>query len=190
MPTTPPAPPAPNPSISGSRSNIFPLLCTELRITLPPRPVRKRMKVRVLLQRAFRARIQDSTDPNLPLSEGRSPRQRSATGEVQHTLSRTNTTRLVAVHGGHKAPFGRRFLSILPHSSINFFRNVRFLFKCHSRLIASSRESCRSAYSRNHTRPRVDRAPVPALCRAIRRSRSLVHPTYVRYPSRPQLPRT
>ena len=76
------------------------------------------------------------------------------------------------------------------YSSSNLFRNPRFLFKCHSRLIASSRESCRSAYSKNQTRPRVDRAPVPALCRAIRRSRLLVHPTYVRYPSGPQLPRT
>src|ERR1700693_6016794 len=82
------------------------------------------------------------------------------------------------------------FLCPSPYSTINLLRNPRFLFKCHSRLIASSRESCRSAYSRNHTRPRVDRAPVPALCRAMRRSRSLVHPTYVRYPSTPQLPRT
>jgi hypothetical protein len=82
--------------------------------------------------------------------------------------------------------------SRFPHRCpiINDFRNLRSLFRYHSRLIAASRVSCRSVYSRNHTRPRVDRAPVPALCLAIRRSRSFVHPTYVRYPSTPQLPST
>jgi transcriptional regulator with GAF, ATPase, and Fis domain len=50
-------------------------------------------------------------------------------------------------------------------------------FKCHSRLIAGWRDVCRSASSKTQTRPRVERAPVPALWRAKRRSRSVVQPT-------------
>ena len=59
----------------------------------------------------------------------------------------------------------------------NSFRNFRSRFRCHSRLIASSRVSKLSECSSTQTRPRVVRAPFPALCCARRRSRSSVQPT-------------
>jgi hypothetical protein len=60
-------------------------------------------------------------------------------------------------------------------------RSGRSRFRCHSRLIAWRRVACRSAYSKTQTRPRVERAPEPALCWAT--SIQIVRPADVsRYP--------
>jgi len=85
----------------------------------------------------------------------------------------------------------RRFRQILLNLIKNFFEisvcyhtkdnkdflNFRSLFRCHSRLMASSFVAYCSAYKSCQVRPRVERAPVPALCFFNLLSKSLVQPT-------------
>ena len=55
--------------------------------------------------------------------------------------------------------------------------NLRSRLRCHSRRMACRRVRNRSVCSSTHTRPRVNRAPAPALCCVRRRSTSVVQPT-------------
>jgi len=59
----------------------------------------------------------------------------------------------------------------------NCRRKRRSRFRCHSRLIAARLSAKPSECSSTHVRPRVERAPVPALCFASRRAMSSVQPT-------------
>ena len=72
-----------------------------------------------------------------------------------------------------RAQLGRGALIVCASS----FRNFRSRFKYHSRLMAWRRVRNFSVCSNTHARPRVVRAPVPALCWVRRRSTSVVQPT-------------
>src|SRR5207253_10692011 len=61
--------------------------------------------------------------------------------------------------------------------SASALRNFRSRLRCHSRLIASALVLKLSECSNTQTRPFVLRAPLPALCWARRRARSVVQPT-------------
>src|SRR6185437_2654425 len=89
------------------------------------------------------------------------------TGRVEHVGVAVD---LAFLENAHRA------LSLV-NASASFFRNFRLRFKCHSRLMATCLFLQRSECSSTQIRPRVERAPLPALCCASLRATSLVQPT-------------